>query len=173
MRMFLLGLLQTADFSSILINYHYWKLCLIFSSVHLHRLWRIFPILFGFSMFIWIEKINSSVLFLFRLFIYLFLLCVESEPKELSCMLLRAKQRTEKCKVSQGWRELASWVLVLCTSDATDILFNVTCLHEVDNYFYILNTLLFWRTFALKRLLRRYSWEEFKPSSKVEMSRIY
>lgn len=97
-RIFLLGLMQMADFSSILFNYHYWKLCLIFSSVHLHRLWRILPILFGFSMFIWIEKTNSRVLFLFRLFIYLFLLCVESEPKELSCMLLRQNSELKNAK---------------------------------------------------------------------------
>lgn len=65
------------------------------------------PTLKNISHTIWLQYVylnreNKQQCFIFISFIYLFLLCVESEPKELSCMLLRAKQQTEKCKVSQG-----------------------------------------------------------------------
>lgn len=115
--------------------------------------------------YVYLNRENKQPCFIFISFIYLFIFAMCWKwTKRVELYAVKAKQRTEKCKVSQHWRELANWVLVF---------FYVTCLHEVDNYFYILNTLLFWRTFALRRLLRRYSWEEFKPSSKVEMSRIY
>lgn len=56
--------------------------------------------------YVYLNRENKQPCFIFisfiSFFLSLFLLCVESEPKELSCMLLRAKQRTEKCKVSQS-----------------------------------------------------------------------